>query len=42
MTAQRNAEPKVGIFFVVDGKHPFVDGMPVNQASDRWRLRQAA
>jgi hypothetical protein len=27
MTARKRAAPKVGVFFVVDGKHPFVDGI---------------
>jgi hypothetical protein len=29
MTARKRAAPKVGIFFVVDGKHPFVDRYPL-------------
>ena len=33
MTALKRAAPKVGIFFVVDGKHPTIDGTPVNRAS---------
>jgi hypothetical protein len=33
MTARKRAAPKVGVFFVVDGKHPIVDGMPMNQVS---------
>jgi len=31
--ARKRVAPKDGVFFVVDGKHPFIDGMPVNQVS---------
>jgi hypothetical protein len=27
MTARKRAAPKVDIFFAVDGKYPFVDGI---------------
>jgi hypothetical protein len=33
MTARKRATPKVGIFFVVDGKHPFVDGIHCSSGS---------